>query len=207
MAVINFIKKVKPKKDLSIIRTGHHSVYGTYSKYGNDSALYGIKCKKTNKVYIGCTKHIQRRLMKHFSELHLNRHSAKQLQKDYNLYGKEHFEIIIYSNQSDNLLELEKEKQIEIGIDGLYNEKKISGFWIKDEYRQKLANSNKDSHKTKEYRLKMSNIKTNKIAQYSLNMELIKIWNSAVEICNTLGYTRSVILSSCNGHKKNFIWF
>lgn len=200
MPTFSFEKEVKIKKDLSIIRTGHHTVYGTFSKYGNDCAIYGIKCKENNKVYIGSTKHIQRRLMKHFSELHLNRHRTKQLQKDYNLYGKNAFDIIIYSTDPNELLKVEKEKQLEIGIDNLYNEK-ISGVWVKDEYRQQLSNSSKATHKTKEYRNKMSKLKTNKVAQYSLNMELIKVWDSALQICEELGYTRSVILSCCNGSK------
>ena len=88
------------------VRKGHHENYGTFSKYGNEAAVYGIKCTITNKVYIGSTKHIQRRLMKHFSELHLNRHRAKELQKDFNTYGRNSFIIIIYYQGSENLLNI-----------------------------------------------------------------------------------------------------
>lgn len=200
MPTFSFENHIKIKKEKSIVRKNHHTVYGTFSKYGNDCAVYGIKCKITNKVYIGSTKHIQRRLMKHFSELHLNRHRAKQLQKEYNLYGKDAFEIIIYSNSSIDLLKIEKDKQLEIGIDNLYNEK-ISGVWIKDEYRQQLSKASKATHKTKEYREKMSKLKSNKIAQYTLDMRLVKIWDSALQVCEELGHTRSVILSCCNGYK------
>lgn len=182
-------------------RANHNVAYGTFSIYGNGTAIYGIKNIISNKIYVGATKHIQRRLMKHFNELFHNRHRTKKLQEDFNKYGFDSFKIIIFNDDPNiNLLEKEKEKQISIGIDNLYNEK-ISGYWIKEEYRQKLANSSKATHKTKEYRDKMSKIKTNKVAQYYLDGELIKIWNSAIEICNTLGYTRSVILSCCNGNK------
>ena len=183
--------------------------YGTFSVYGNGQAIYGIKSKTTNKVYIGSTKHIQRRLMKHFNELFHNRHRTKQLQKDFNKYGFNDFDIIIYNTDTDiNLLEEERKLQISINVDNLYNEK-ISGCWVKEEYRQQLANSSKSTHKTKEYRNKMSKLKTNKIAQYNIVGELIKIWDSAIQICETLGHTRSVILSCCNGNKPRaygYLW-
>lgn len=200
--MVTFKIKTKPKKkSCGLIRENHHVPYGTFSVYGNDKAIYGIKCKTTSKQYIGATTHIQRRLLKHFNELFHNRHRAKQLQKDFNEYGFNDFEIIIYnSNQDINLLEEERNLQIFIGVDNLYNEK-ISGYWIKEEYRQQLANGSKESHKTKEYREKMRKLKTNRIAQYDMNMDIIKIWDSVREICSVLGYTRSVILSCCNGSK------
>lgn len=185
------------------IRNGHNYAYGTFSKYGNDAAIYGIKNKITNKVYIGSTIHIQRRLMKHFNELDHNRHKTKLLQQEYNKYGFTNFEIIIYNDKPNekDLLNFERELQIQIGIDNLYNEK-ISGYWVTEELKQKYANASKATHKTKEYRNKMSKLKTNRIRQYDLAMNPIKDWESALQIVEELGYTRSVILSCCNGSKK-----
>ncbi len=197
------------KKGYGIIRPNANIPYGYFSKYGNNKAVYGIKCIDTNKQYIGATNHIQRRLLKHFNELFHNRHKNKLLQKDFNLYGLKSFDIIIYDNNEDTiLLDKEKEIQISIGIDNLYNEK-ISGVYITEEYRNKLASSSKDSHKTNEYREKMRKIKSNKIAQYNIDYTLIKIWDSSKEICDILYYTRSVILSCCNKSKKTaygYIW-
>lgn len=182
-------------------RKGHNVPYGTFSVYGNDQAVYGIKNKITNKYYIGSTKHLQRRLMKHFNELFHNRHRTKKLQEDFNKYGFDSFTIIIFNANADiNLLAKEKEIQISIGVDNLYNEK-ITGYYIDEEYRKKLASTSKTTHKTKEYRDKMSKLKTNKVAQYHLDGTLIKIWDSAIQICEVLGYTRSVILSCCNRNK------
>lgn len=213
MPIINFNhankKNTVTKKNNGYgeIRKRANVPYGTFSIYGNEKAVYGIKSKITGKVYIGSTKHIQRRLMKHFNELFHNRHSTKVLQEEFNKYGFNSFDIIIYdSNVNTNLLEKEKEIQISIGIDNLYNEK-ISGYWVKEEYRNKLANSSKTTHKTKEYRQKMSKLKTNKVGQYHFSGTLIKIWDSAIQICETLGYTRSVILSCCNGNKSHAYGF
>lgn len=177
--------------------------YGYFAKYGNDSAVYGIKSKTTNKVYIGTTKHLQLRLNKHFNELFHNRHRTKKLQEDFNKYSFEDFKIIVYSNICN--LDIEKEKQLEIGIENLYNEK-ISRICVTEEYRNKLKNTSKKTHKTIEYREKMRKIKSNKVAQYDYSNNLIKIWDSALIVCETLGYTRSVILSCCNGNKKNCLW-
>ena len=213
MPIIDF-KNAGKKKNHSTnfngvgeFRGNANVAYGTFSTYGNGKAVYGIKNIITNKVYIGATKHLQLRLLKHFNELFHNRHRTKKLQEDFNKYGFDSFKIIVYYSGSDiNLLEEEKQKQISIGIDNLYNEK-ISGYWIKEEYRKQLANVSKDSHKTKEYRQKMSKLKTNRIAQYTLSMVRIKEWDSAVQICEELGYTRSVILSCCNGNKPHAYGF
>lgn len=205
MPTFNFkSKEIKRAEKLNklrgVIRTGHSVPYGTFSIYGNDAAIYGIKSKTTGKQYIGATKHIQRRLMKHFNELKHNRHRAKIFQEDYNKYGFNDFEIIIYENTNEDLLIKEKNKQVEIGINNLYNEK-ISGVYITEERRQQIINQNRSTHKSKEYREKMSKLKTNRIRQYDLDFTPIKDWESCKEIVETLGYTRSVILSCCNGNK------
>lgn len=213
MPIINFkqvnksIVREKGNHGYGQIRKNTNVPYGIFSKYGNGRAVYGIKSNITNKVYVGATKHIQNRLMKHFNELFHNRHCTKLLQEDFNKYGFSTFNIIIYNTDKNiNLFDKEKEVQISIGINNLYNEK-ISGYWVKEEYRNKLANSSKATHKTKEYREKMSKLKTNKIAQYHFSGTCIKIWKSAIQICKELGYTRSVILSCCNGNKPHAYGF
>lgn len=212
MPVIDFKNVNKPiRKSMSngygVIRKNANVPYGTFSKYGNKKAIYGIKSKTTNKIYIGSTNDVQKRLMKHFNELFHNRHTNKKLQTDFNKYGFSDFDIIIYDNNiNTNLLEKEKEIQISIGINNIYNEK-ISGYWITEELRKIKSNTSKNSHKTKEYREKMSKLKTNKIAQYHFSGKLLKIWDSAIQICDELGYTRSVILSCCNGNKPHAYGF
>ena len=193
-------KDSKPHGSYGVIYKNANVAYGTFAKYGSNGAIYGIKNKSTDKVYVGSTKHIQRRLMKHFNELYHNRHANKKLQQDFNNYGFDDFEIIIYESTNDDLLNKEVNIQLSIGIENLYNEK-ITGHYIDEEYRKRLASVSKDSHKTKEYREKMSKLKTNKIGQFSFTGELIKIWDSAIQVCEECGYTRSVILCCCNRSK------
>ena len=91
MPIIDFknvnktIRKNSSNNGYGIIRKNAKVPYGTFSKYGNNKAVYGIKSKTTNKIYIGSTKHIQERLMKHFNELFHNRHTNKRLQIDFKI--------------------------------------------------------------------------------------------------------------------------
>lgn len=184
----------------SNIRSNQNIVYGSLSNL-DKSGIYEISCNKSNKVYIGSTKNVQLRCLKHFSELRLNRHKCKELQKDYNQFGYDSFKVLIIEETNEFLLEKEKQYQIDKGIDNLYNEK-ISGFYMKEELKTIYAKTDKSTHKSDAYRNKMSKLKTNKVAQFTLDGEYIKTFNSAVEICELFGYTRSVILSACNGSKR-----
>ena len=164
------------------------------------TGIYKITNKYNDKCYIGKSKDIMQRWAVHERALLKNNHHSIKMQEDFNTYGFDSFKIIIYDTESNNLLEDEKQKQISIGIPNLYNER-ISGYYIDEEYRKKLASSDKSSHRTKEYRENMRKLKSNKIAQYTLDMKLIKIWDSSKDICDELHYTRSVILSCCNKSK------
>jgi group I intron endonuclease len=58
--------------------------------------IYTIYSKSQNKYYVGKSKDIEKRFLKHKSDLRLNRHHSKYLQNVYNKYGLEDlsFEII-----------------------------------------------------------------------------------------------------------------
>lgn len=70
------------------------------------------------------------RLSKHFSHLHAGNHPNTNLQKDYTKYGFDNFTIEVLKT-CDNLLEEERNFQINIGIDNLYN-MKISNYYMAD---------------------------------------------------------------------------
>jgi group I intron endonuclease len=56
-----------------------------------------IKCKLNNKVYIGSSKNIERRWKEHILSLNKNdkRKCNKNLQNDWNEFGRDSFEFII----------------------------------------------------------------------------------------------------------------
>lgn len=181
------------------------------------SGVYSIKCVVNNKQYVGASRHITRRLSKHFSELHLNRHANTRLQNDYNKYGYENFVYsCIEACDEEVLLEREKFYQIKIGMDNIYNDK-ISGYWCSEEYSNKHRYSNKDKHKTDEYREKMRKIKSHRICKFvripvieegiTIDKE-IETYECMRDVLDANpSYKRSVINSCCNGWKKTAYGF
>lgn len=68
--------------------------------------VYAIRCRNTNRTYIGSTKDFERRVYAHFAELRSgkkNCHSAARLrpktptkwQEDFDTYGADSFEVIV----------------------------------------------------------------------------------------------------------------
>lgn len=77
--------------------------------------IYKISCTESDKVYVGESVDISRRMQKHFSLLRHNKHSNPILQNVFNKYGEETFivEVLEYTDFSDelSLKKLEKEYQ------------------------------------------------------------------------------------------------
>lgn len=83
--------------------------------------VYGIKNKVNGKMYIGSTKNLRSRRYQHYSKLKGNYHRNKELQKDYNKYGKENFEFVIIKKVKDEI-DLIKTERKEIGSrENIYN--------------------------------------------------------------------------------------
>ena len=57
--------------------------------------IYGLKCLKTNKMYIGSTGNLKNRASTHFSLLNSGKHYATELQKDFTLFGINSFDLVI----------------------------------------------------------------------------------------------------------------
>ena len=55
------------------------------------SGIYKIKCLKNEKIYIGSSFNIIKRINNHFKKLKNNTHINKHLQASYNAYGKDSF--------------------------------------------------------------------------------------------------------------------
>lgn len=77
--------------------------------------IYEIQCISNKKVYIGETKELLARLGKHSSSLKQNKHDCKQLQEDWNQFGKEKFtfKVICFGDAYSSLVvRREKEKEV-----------------------------------------------------------------------------------------------
>lgn len=72
--------------------------------------IYSIYSKSQNCYYIGKSKDIHKRILKHKSDLKLNHHHSSYLQNIYNKYGLEDLEFSVICECSyEDSAELEKE--------------------------------------------------------------------------------------------------
>lgn len=183
--------------------------YGTFSAFQSRAGVYAIINTKTFRYYIGSSNNIGRRLQKHFSELRFNRHTNKRLQEDFNEFGIEIFSWHIIEETSDNLADKERHYQIRAGIDNLYNEK-ITNYYLSDELRKILANTDKSTHKTQEYRDKMSLLKSHGIVQYDKQGNLITVYDNMNDVISkNPTFKGQPIRGVCNGSKRTaygYIW-
>ena len=74
--------------------------------------LYQFRCKKNNRVYIGETKNLLERLGKHVAMLENNKSDSTEMQQDWNLFGKDAFEITIL-NMGPSFYDRVKRKLLE----------------------------------------------------------------------------------------------
>lgn len=183
--------------------------YGTFSTFLNRIGIYKITNKITGICYIGSSTDIGRRLQKHFSELRMKRHTNKRLQEDFNKYGMDIFEWSIVEETNSDIITKERDYQIQIGIDNLYNDK-ISNYYMSDELRKKYGSSDKSTHKTQEYRDKMSLLKSHGIAQYDRHGNLIFVYDNMNDVLkHNPTFKGQPIRGVCNGSKKtayNYVW-
>ena len=190
-------------------RPNQFVTYGTYSSYVKKAGIYFIKNKINAMSYIGSSRDIGSRLIKHFSQLRKGNHPNGLLLADYNKYGVEVFEFGVLEYCNFDLSNKERDYQNKYGIDKLYN------LQIKDTFHSnKQLNSwktaDKSSHKTESYRAKMSKMKSNRIGKFDkITYKLIETFENTNEVYNKYKFTKSVIMGCCNGSKKSaygYIW-
>ena len=87
--------------------------------------IYTIKNLKNNKLYIGSSVEIEKRIRTHFVNLIKNNHSNLKLQNSYNKYGKENFIFEILETfdeiERDDLFTIEQKYIDSYDFDTLYN--------------------------------------------------------------------------------------
>lgn len=59
--------------------------------------VYALRHKKTGKVYVGCTRNVERRIREHMKHLINNTHPNAQMQADYNEFGGEYYYYVLFS--------------------------------------------------------------------------------------------------------------
>lgn len=147
------------------VRSNQNVYYGYFTHLKDKSGIYCITCEVNNQNYIGSSKDIYKRVVKHYSNLRLGNHPNKRLQADYNKYGIDKFKVIILEETNENLFEKERDYQKSYGLSKLYN-LMIKDTYHSDSQRLAWATQSHETHKTKEFREKMRKLKFNRIGQF-----------------------------------------
>lgn len=82
--------------------------------------IYKIINLDTNKYYLGSTKEIKKRTLRHFNELRKNKHHCIHLQRAFNKYGEDNFKLEIIL-ECENYKDKEQELLDSISFSELYN--------------------------------------------------------------------------------------
>lgn len=176
--------------------------YGDYDWAKDLCGVYMLKCKHNGKRYIGSSVNIKNRITTHFGR-DCKRYPNKPLYFDINKYGFEGFEleVLIECDRNDLIgyeklcyLELKPEYNLVIpmkcNFDNPEVRKKSLEAMKTDEFRKQHL----ESHQTKEYIEKMSNLKEHlKIPVIAINFEgeIVKEFNGMGEAQRWLNETTS----------------
>lgn len=190
-------------------RSNQNVTYGTYSHLVKKSGIYYIKNIINDLIYIGSSKDIGSRIIKHFSQLRKGNHPNHLMLADYNKYGQSAFEFGVFEFTKDDLFIKERDYQRLYKLEELYN-LQIKDIHRSDAQRLSCKTSSRDTHKSVEYRTKMKMLKNNRIGKFDeATGELLETFESSEEVCNKYNIAKSTLLGCCNGSKKRalgFVW-
>lgn len=168
------------------------------------SGIYCIINIKNNKRYIGSSKNIYQRLLKHRSLLRKNKHQNIKLQNSWNKYKENNFDYYILELCKKNKLC----KKEQFYIDTLKPELNIT-LIVERNILSKESRIKQSI--TRKKRIKSGKIKlaTKIIYQYDLQGKFIKSYSSLKEACEKVNISPSTICRHLNGtYKKGggYLW-
>lgn len=107
--------------------------------------IYKIVNIQNNKVYIGQSINVEKRILAHKEELNRNVHGNEHLQRAWNKYGKENFEFLIIEECTQEKLTEREQYWIDyyggINSEYNYNQREASSHGLhSEETKQKISN-------------------------------------------------------------------
>lgn len=135
------------------------------------SGIYYIKNKINNKIYVGSSKHVEKRFTEHLWCLRNSKHSNRHLQSAWDMYGEDNFEFgILEEIFGDKDFQIQEEQKWIDLLDAADSEKGYNicsiasggGYIVSDETREKLRKTHLGKKHSAETRLKLSASKQSK---------------------------------------------
>ena len=166
-------------------------------KWRNESGIYCILNKSNNKRYVGSSKNIHSRLMKHRSLLRNNKHENKLLQNTWNKHSEESFECFVLEYVEENFLQ-EREQ---FYIDSLKSEYNL----MRDVIRLVRTKDMNEKQSVTRKRLFSEGLKPNcskEIKVYSLKGKLLYTFPTIKEAYTKLNLARTAIQQNLRGETR-----
>lgn len=159
--------------------------------------IYGIKNVITNKWYIGSCLSLRKRMCRHRYYLRHNKHHSSKLQRSYNLYGEDAFEIHILKELStiDTVEIIETENVFIKAYES-----------IKDGYN--MIEATPMYHRGQSEEAKQKAAKSHMIKIVCINRftnEVYKIYESLTEAAKELELETTNISNVCKGRKLRYL--
>ena len=129
------------------------------------TGIYIITNKTNGKFYIGSSVKIEQRWVQHKSDLRLEKHHSRHLQRAYDKYGDNAFEFRILEEVKDAQRLLIREQhyldtltpyQRDVGYNSVKNAHNCLGFKHTKESKKKMSESRKGTKRSEETKMKMS---------------------------------------------------
>lgn len=169
------------------------------------NCVYLIKNIKTNKVYVGSSINLKKRIISHYNLLMKGKHINNKLQNTWNKYGSENFKVIIIEENLNSKNLIAEEQYYIDKFDSVkhgYNLLPIAG--------SSVGNKWTDDAKIKYSKLKKSLNLGNHIIQYDLYGNKINEFPNMVSAAKFIGLKNSTNIGLvCRKKRKTFggyIW-
>lgn len=129
------------------------------------TGVYIITNKINGKIYVGSSVKVEQRWREHESDLRLNKHHSKHLQRAYEKYGISAFDFKILEEVSDSQKLLEREQhyldtltpyQRDVGYNNCRNAHNTLGFKHTEESKKKMSESRKGQKRSEETKNRIS---------------------------------------------------
>lgn len=142
--------------------------------------IYGIRNKETNKIYVGQSKHIEKRWKGHIRELKKETHRNKHLFNSFKLHGEGCFEFLVLEECEESELDVKEEAWINKFPRELVYNQNLHIVDVRGENNPFYGKMHSDSSKSKMSAWKKENFKGDK------NPNFGKRWSFENRVKNAL---------------------